>query len=231
MREKMFSYLENRIGGRKMQSMFTFKHIEPEEKSQQSPAIFLFHGLGSNEDDLLQIIGDLKNVCHVFSLRGPITHDPGYAFYTFEEEGKPTQAIFDKVVTVIRDFILQAIEEYHVNPEKIFVAGFNQGAAIAQTLCVVMGNQIKACASLSGFLPDFVKEQYYKHNMRGTRIFISHGEYDFNYPIFWSEESKAFFEEYGATVVYKTYPVGHGVSPENMRDFIDFIMEDIHEKS
>ncbi|NLY80835.1 MAG: esterase, partial [Lysinibacillus sp.] len=193
----------------------------------QSPAIFLFHGLGSNEEDLLQVVGEIKDVCHIFCLRGPITHSPGFAFYTFEEEGKPTQEVFDKVIAVTRDFIVEAIDEFQLNPKKIFVAGFNQGAVIAQTLCVVMGNQIKACAAMSGFLPTFVKENYYKNEMNNIRIFISHGEYDFDYPIQWSEESRNFFEEYGAKVVYKTYPVGHGVSPENILDFNNFIMEDL----
>ncbi|MED3660709.1 esterase [Ureibacillus sp. FSL K6-8385] len=212
-----------------MQSVYTFKHIEPKNKRNQNPAIFLFHGLGSNEEDLLQIVGEIQEVCHVFSLRGPITHDPGYAFYTFEEEGKPSQHIFDKVVAVTRDFILQAIDEYRLDPKKIFVAGFNQGAVIAQTLCVVMGNKIKGCAALSGYLPDFVKEQYYRHNMDETSVFISHGEYDYDYPIAWSRESKDFFEKNGAKVIYKTYPVGHGVSTENMHDFIHFILEEINE--
>lgn len=210
-----------------MNSPYVFKHIEPKMKVSPSPAIFLFHGLGSNEDDLLQIIGEIKEVCHVFCLRGPILHSPGFAFYTFEEEGKPTQEIFDKVIAVTRDFILEAIEEYKLDPKKIFVAGFNQGAVIAQTLSIVMGNQIKSCAALSGFLPGFVKESYAKKAMDETRIFISHGEYDYDYPISWSEKSRDFFEEYGAKVVYKTYPVGHGVSPENVKDFINFIMEDL----
>lgn len=210
-----------------MQSLYTFKHIEPKNNIEQSPAIFLFHGLGSDEEDLLQIIGEIKEVCHVFSLRGPISHDPGYAFYTFVEEGKPIQPVFDKVIAVTRDFILQAIKEYQLDPTKIFIAGFNQGAVIAQTLCIVMGNQIKACASMSGYLPDFVKEQYHKNKMDETKLFISHGEYDYDFPIMWSEKSKEFFEQHGAKVVYKTYPVGHGVSPENMRDFVHFIMEEI----
>lgn len=210
-----------------MQSPYTFIHMEPQKKGIKSPAIFLFHGLGSNEEDLLQIVGEIQEVCHVFSLRGPIAHDPGFAFYTFEEEGKPIQQIFDKVIVVTRDFILEAIDEYGLDPEKIFVAGFNQGAAIAQTLCVAMGNQIRACAAMSGFLPDFVKEQYVKKDMGKTKIYISHGEYDYVYPILWSEESKDFFEKQGAQVVYKTYPSGHGIAPENMRDFVNFILDEI----
>lgn len=210
-----------------MKSPYSFKHIKPKVKSNQSPAIFLFHGLGSDEEDLLQIIGEIKEVCHIFSLRGPISHRPGYAFYTFEEEGKPTQEVFDKVIAVTKDFILEAIDEFQLDPKKIFIAGFNQGAVIAQTLCVVMGNQIKACAAMSGFLPEFVKESYYKNILNETKVFLSHGEYDYDYPIRWSEESKSFFEEYGASVVYKTYPVGHGVSQENIQDFNNFILENL----
>jgi|SRR5690554_5601453 len=215
-------------GGIFMKSPYIFKHFEPKIKGEgEQPALFLFHGLGSNEDDLLQIVGDLNHECHIFSLRGPITHHPGYAFYTFVEEGKPEQGVFDKVISVTRDFIREAIEEFHLDPKKVFVAGFNQGAVIAQTLLVVMGSEIRAAAALSGHLPQFVKEQYAIKNLSESRIFISHGEYDYDYPIKWSENSKQFFEENGAKVTYKTYPVGHGVSTDNMKDFIIFITEDL----
>lgn len=37
-----------------MNSPYTFKHLTPSMNNGKSrPAIFLFHGLGSNEDDLL----------------------------------------------------------------------------------------------------------------------------------------------------------------------------------
>lgn len=211
-----------------MKSPYIFKHYEPKNMGEgEKPAIFLLHGLGSNEDDLLQLMGDLNNDCHIFCLRGPISHDPGYAFYTFAEEGKPEQKIFDKVVTVTRDFIREAIDEFQLDSKKIFVAGFNQGAVIAQALFVIMGSEIRACCALSGHLPQFVKEQYAVRDLSESRIFISHGEYDYDYPLQWSVESKQFFEDQGACVTYKTYPVGHGVSLENRRDFIAFIMEDL----
>lgn len=209
-----------------MKSPYIFTHTTPEGLGKK-PAIFLLHGLGSNEQDLLQLVTELKTQCHIFSLRGPITHKPGFAFYTFDEEGKPNRAIFDQVVQFTKLFIEEAIEEYNLDAEKIYVVGFNQGAALAQTLAVVMGNAIRGTAALSGFIPEFVALEYSKKVMDQSKIFISHGEYDYVYPVQWGEGSAAFFTDFGANVTFKTYPDGHGVTPENLQDLVAFIAQDL----
>ncbi|SOC20994.1 phospholipase/carboxylesterase [Ureibacillus xyleni] len=211
-----------------MNSPYTFKHLLPENNDGNRPAIFLLHGLGSNEEDLLQLVGQFKGHCHIFSLRGPITHSPGYAFYTFAEEGKPERKVFDQMIVFTRDFILEAIKEFNLNKDKIYLVGFNQGAVVAETLSVVMGNHIRGTVALSGFIPDFVKSDYVKMPIDQSKIFISHGEYDYVYPIAWGEDSKNFFEEQKAAVTYKTYPDGHGVTPDNIQDLVSFIAEDLY---
>lgn len=212
-----------------MKSPYTYKYIAPNNPliNEDKPAIFLFHGLGSDENDLLQLVNSLQDTFHIFSLRGPITNPPGYAFYTFEEEGKPIQEVFDKMIIFTQQFILEAIEKYPIDPNNVYVVGFNQGAVVSQTLLVTMGEKIKGAAALSGFLPEFVKNEYRKMDLQNSKIFISHGEYDFDYPIGWSEISKSFFQELEAKVTYKTYPVGHGVSEDNVKDLIAFLLEDV----
>lgn len=210
-----------------MKSPYTFKHISPSITNEKMPAIFLFHGLGSDENDLLQLVDSIKDSFHIFSLRGPITNPPGYAFYTFEEEGKPSQEVFDKVVFFSKQFILEAIENYPIDSEQIYIVGFNQGAVISQSLLVAMGNTIKGMAALSGYLPAFVMNEYRKSPMESSKVFISHGEYDYDFPIEWSKVSEDFFATNGAKVTYKTYPVGHGVSEENKNDLINFLLEDV----
>ena len=130
-----------------MNSPYTFQHSAPQPNGEKQPAIFLLHGLASNENDLLQLVGDFKEQCHIFSLQGPIKHRPGFAFYTFEEEGKPERVIFDKVLKATENFIYEAIEEYNLDEKQIYVVGFNQGAAVAQSLAMVMGNAIRGTAS------------------------------------------------------------------------------------
>lgn len=210
-----------------MNSPYTFHHTAPQATGGQQPAIFLLHGLGSNEKDLLQLVGDFKEQCHIFSLQGPIAHKPGYAFYTFEEEGKPQRDVFDKVVKYTEAFILEAIETFNLDPMKVYVMGFNQGAVVAQTLAVVMGNAIRGTIALSGFIPQFIATDYNKSAMNHVKIFISHGEYDYDYPLVWGQGSAAFFEDHGADVTFKTYPDGHGVNAENLQDVIAFIAADL----
>ncbi|RHW38537.1 esterase [Lysinibacillus yapensis] len=212
-----------------MKSPYTFKYIAPHQSAngEKQPAIFLFHGLGSNEEDLLQLVEEFTGQCHIFSLRGPITHSPGFAFYTFEEEGKPIRDVFDKMITFTQSFILEAIEQYQLDIQKIYLIGFNQGAAVAETLTLTLGNLISGTVALSGFLPEFVMNEYKKAPFDRTKIFISHGEYDYVYPIQWGTDSKNYFEELGGNVTFKTYEDGHGVTPENLRDLISFISEDL----
>ena len=202
-----------------MKSPYIFTHKAPKEAGEK-PAIFLLHGLGSNEQDLLQLVEELPFDCHIFSLRGPIEHPPGYTFYTFEEEGQPNQAIFDQVVQFTKLFIEEAIAEFALKQDELYVMGFNQGAAIAQALTVIMAETLRGAVALSGFTPQFVIDEYRKLPLSNVHMFIGHGEYDYVYPLAWSKASAAFFEEYGAHVTFKTYPDGHGVTPDELKDLM-----------
>ena len=207
-----------------MQTPYNYVYRAPKQVMEgKRPAIFLLHGLGSNEEDLFQLVDSFQTNCHIFGLQGPISHRPGYAFYTFEEEGKPNQDIFDQVVQVTRGFIAEAMLHYEIDPAHIYVVGFNQGAVVAQSLALVMGNMVRGTAVLSGYLPEFVKVEYNKFPMDHSHIFSSHGEYDYDYPVSWGQESAAFFEEHGANVTFKLYPEGHGVSPQNLQDLVAFL--------
>ena len=211
-----------------MNTPFNYLHKAPAVQGDKQPAIFLLHGLGSDEKDLVQLVDSFSSQCHIFSLQGPIQHRPGYAFYTFaEEEGKPERHIFDKVLKGIESFITQAVQEFNLDEQQLYVVGFNQGAAMAQSLAMVMGNALRGTAALSGYLPEFAALEYSKKSMDASKMFISHGEYDYDFPFEWAEHAVRFFNDYGTKVTFKSYPVGHGVSPENLQDLIAFLAEDL----
>lgn len=206
-----------------MQSPFTFKHTAPTSRTGAQPAIFLLHGMGSHEEDLPQLVQDFTETHHIFSLRGPIVHSPGYAFFTIEEEGKPEREIFDKIVVYIQSFIREAIHAYDLDPERLTVVGFSQGAVLAQTLGLTLIPALHGVVALSGYIPAFVKSEYVKQSVEKQHVFISHGDYDYVIPSHWSEESKDYFESLGANVTFKTYPDGHGVTPDNHKDLTTFL--------
>ncbi|MGE7841054.1 alpha/beta hydrolase [Lysinibacillus sp. NPDC093712] len=210
---------------------FTYKHTQPTnmDPTKKYPAIFLLHGMGSNEDDLPQLVQEFQDQCHIISIRGPITQKPGYAFFTIQEVGKPDRAIFDKVLIALQRFMLEAIEEFQIDPHKVYVLGFSQGAVLAQSLAFVMGNLITGIVALSGYTPKFVTEEYAIRTVNHLHAFISHGDYDYVIPSQWGVESKELFEQFGASVTFKQYPDGHGVTPENRQDLVMFLTQQLQE--
>ena len=210
-----------------MKTNFVFEYSAPEELDKKKPAIFLFHGYGSDERDLLSLVEDFKETYHIFSLRGPITVFPGYAFWNFEENGSFVVAEFDEVLKSAQVFINEAIEEYDLDTKNIVLLGFSQGAMLAQSLALIMGESISKVVALSGYVPDFVKEdRYTKKSVKHLKVFICHGTDDMVVPYQWGEESSEYFKSLGADVTFKSYTSGHFVTLENVKDLIEFIKEE-----
>lgn len=208
-----------------MNTPFSFTHYPPknEQANKQYPALFLLHGMGSNEQDLLQLIDDYP--AHIFAIRGPIAHGDGFAFFAIGEEEQPVRAIFDKVIIAFSQFVEQALQHYTIDPMQVYVIGFNQGATLALTCPFVLGNQVTAVAALSGFLPKFVQEDYVKKDISQVAYFISHGIYDYIYPLKEAQEATVFLEACDAAVTLMTYEDGHGVTAQNREDLNRFITQ------
>lgn len=211
-----------------MKSNFTFEHSVPKELDKQMPAIFLFHGYGSDEKDLLPLVEDLKETRHIFSLRGPITIYSGYAFWNFDEYGTPNSVEFDEAIEFVQSFINKAIEEYNLDPKNIVLLGFSQGAMLAQSLALLMGERISKVVALSGYIPDFVKEEkYVKKSVEHLKIFISHGVNDMVVPYQLGEATRDYFKSLGADITFQSYDSGHFVTLENKNDLVKFIKEEL----
>ncbi|HQX02804.1 MAG TPA: phospholipase, partial [Flavobacterium sp.] len=44
-------------------------------------------------------------------------------------------------------------------------------------------------------------------------------------PVEWARKTPQLLENFGIDVVYKEYPIGHGVSPQNFFDFRKWLSE------
>ncbi|MFF2752888.1 alpha/beta hydrolase [Psychrobacillus sp. NPDC058041] len=213
-----------------MVSIFTNIHSAPDSnENNKYPALFLMHGMGSDENDLVGLVSSLQEKCHIFSIRGPISQPPGYAFFTIEGIGKPHRGIFDQVLKDLQTFIEDAVEEYSIDCDQLYLLGFSQGAILTQSLALIMGNRIKGIVALSGYIPALVKEEYSIQPVDQLDAFISHGELDNMLPFEWGVGSRDYFTKLGANVTFKSYPVAHGVAPENQRDLLEFLNDKIFE--
>jgi phospholipase/carboxylesterase len=208
-----------------LNSPFTYelRHPSTIDPNKKYPALFLMHGMGSNEQDLLSLVRGLEDTFYIFSIRGPLTQPPGYAFFTIEGYGKPHREVFDQSIGQLKNFLDYASQNYPIDQESIYLLGFSQGAIVSMTLGLALGNRIKGIVALSGYIPAFVKEDYDIQPVENLSIFISHGQHDPVLPFEWGVESKEFFEKQKANVSFHSYPEGHTVSLQNYRDFIEWI--------
>lgn len=204
-----------------LKSSLTYVLLKPGQvdPDKSYPALFLMHGMGSNEQDLLPLVAGLEEKFFIFSIRGPLMQPPGFAFFTIEGFGKPHRDVFDETIGKISIFIDDVLNEYPVDPNQLYLAGFSQGAILSMSLAIKLGNRIKGIAALSGYIPGFVKEEYEKNPVDELSLFISHGEFDQILPYQWGLENEEYFRSLGAKVNFHTYSAGHTVTLKNQQDF------------
>ncbi|MDR4947270.1 alpha/beta hydrolase [Neobacillus cucumis] len=191
------------------------------------PALFVMHGIGSNEHNMLSLVNGLEDSFYIFSIRGHLSQGPGFAYFTIQGYGKPHREVFDEGINKLADFIDYASANYPIDPEQVYLMGFSQGAIVSMTLALTIGNKIKGIMALSGYIPQFVKEEYKINLGKHLSVFISHGEYDQVLPYEWGKENVEYFTKLGVPVTFKTYPEGHTVSEKNLQDFQAWILNDL----
>lgn len=203
---------------------YTYTHAAPKKTAKKMPAIFFFHGYTQDENKMAYLLKDFKESHHIFSLRGPYPLDKGYGMFHLERRGVPVRETFDACVAYAQAFVHQALATYDIDPGDITLAGFSQGAVIAMTLALTMGQTIRRVVALSGYLPPFViEEDYGKVPVDHLEIFISHGVKDAVVPFARGELVRDFFLASGARVTFMAYAGNHVVSPDNRRDLVTFI--------
>jgi phospholipase/carboxylesterase len=204
---------------------------EPKVKLDKNPAIILLHGYGSNEEDLFSFATELPEEYYVISPRAPYDLTYGsYAWYAINFDADENKFSDLDQARSSRDLIVEFIDEcvskYAIDTDKVSLFGFSQGAILSSAIALSYPEKINKVAALSGYLnTEIATEDYLKNNVSKVKFFVSHGVVDQVIPIDWARKTKPALENLGIDVVYKEYPIGHGVSPQNFHDFKDWLLK------
>lgn len=214
-----------------MEAPLIYERREPKQIDPDSvyPALFLLHGIGSNEQNMLPLVSGLEDSFFIFSIRGPISQTPGFAYFTIEGYGRPHREVFDTAIGQLTDFLDYAQEKYPIDHNQLYLLGFSQGAILSMSLSLLLGSRIKGIVALSGYIPKFMHERD-DTNVTGLAAFVSHGTYDQVLPYEWGLAAQAFLKEKGAFVTFRTYSEGHAVSQDNQEDYKKWLLEQLSKK-
>jgi phospholipase/carboxylesterase len=192
------------------------------------PLIVFFHGHGGNEEQVLRLAPKLSRrnfIC--IGLRGPVflgrNADDIQAF----SWGDSTQR------TLVEDYLLRAVEQtrrtYHVHSERIYLAGFAEGAAIAYRLGLTFPDKLAGVVSLNGAMPRLDRPLFRMPEIRDLRVFIAHGIANSKMPLSLAKDDYRLLYAAGMDVQMTTYPTTQRIHPDMLRDLNRWIIERCNE--
>ncbi len=202
---------------------------EPKIKLDKNPLLLLLHGYGSNEEDLFSFASELPEEYYVISARAPFDMMYGsYAWYAinfdadenkFSDIGQAQQSRDS-----IANFIDELIANYSIDSTNVTLIGFSQGSILSYAVALSYPEKVQRLVAMSGYLnTEIAVESFAANDFSNLKIFASHGTVDQVIPVEWARKSIPVIEALGISVVYKEYPVGHGVAPQNFFDFKNWL--------
>lgn len=197
------------------------------------PVLFMFHGYGSNEEDLFSFAEELPKELCIISVRAPYTLQPyGYAWYAINfdaEQGKwsdEDQARTSRELMIT--FIDEACETYQLDKNNITLLGFSQGTILSYAVGLSYPDKIKNIVALSGYINENILLEGYKElDHTNLQIYASHGMVDQVIPPEWAQKAPGILKELGVACTYEEFPVGHGVAPQNFYAFKKWLSDKI----
>lgn len=220
------------MNGMAIQALYSYAVHLPGgyDEAKRYPTLFILHGKGSNERDLLSIVSPLAESFILIGIRGDLPVGSGYQYYELRSLGNPIREQFDRAIRNLEAFIDAADSEYAIDGSRRYVLGFSQGAILALTLAHTLGDKLKGIVALNGYVPEFVKAEYpLGPGTAKVSAFVSHGQYDPVFPAIIGEQTAAYMRTLTDRITFHLYPAGHEVTEANRRDLVQWLMRDAKE--
>lgn len=204
-------------------------------------AVIWLHGLGADGFDFVPVVNELQ-LPATLPLRfifpharpRPVTINNGYvmrAWYDIKQLGGRSPVEDDAGIResaqVVSDYIQQQ-NAAGIATSRIVVAGFSQGGAIALHTGVRCPQRVAGILALSTYLPlqRSVAAEATPAN-RDVPILMCHGTYDPVVPAAMGVASRDVLQGLGYRIDWRTYPMEHSVSMEEIADIGTWMVEQL----
>lgn len=183
--------------------------------------VVMLHGWGGNESSMWIFSRLIPPGTAIFTPRAPIELSTGSGAVWFRHAGSrlhPHPAGLQESVTRLGHFIASLPRLYPVDPARLILLGFSQGAMVGNTLTIAQPGTTMALASLAGTVPAGETITYRPNTLTNLPVFMANGKKDTLIPLELARQSRNTLEQLGATVTYGEYSVGHKVNNRALDD-------------
>lgn len=201
----------------------------PGRNIQAHASVIWLHGLGASGHDFEPIVPEL-HLPEELAVRFVFPHAPSipvtinggfvmpawYDILALDVERKINEQQFQDSVTATVALIERELER-GIRSERIILAGFSQGGAIAYHAALGYDKPLAGLMALSTYFPSHNDFKPHPAN-RKLPIHIYHGQYDPMVEESRGKQAQAALEHMGYKPEYKSYPMAHEVCLEQIND-------------
>jgi phospholipase/carboxylesterase len=204
--------------------------IKIETGPKPEAAIIWLHGLGADGHDFEPIVPELKlkkplRFIFPHAPMRPVTINQGMrmrAWYDILQLGGGPED--DAGLRASQKITEELIRAQGLPANKIVLAGFSQGGAIALQTALRYPERLGGVMALSTYLPlaPTVAAERSEAN-RDLPIFMAHGQYDDLIPMQRARASREHLEKLGYKIEWHDYPMPHSVCAPEIADISAFL--------
>ena len=215
--------------------MQALETLEISTSSSVNASIIWLHGLGADGHDFADAVEALQlpNVRFILphAPHRPVTINGGYvmrAWYDLFglEINSPQDESGIRETQVLIDSLIAQEQQRGIVAERIILAGFSQGGAIALHTALRYPQRLAGVLALSTYLPLKPLLAAEKHAAnRDLPIFMAHGTFDNVISLEVCEVSVKLLQQQGYPVSWHEYPMAHSVCAEDLADIRDFVCD------
>jgi phospholipase/carboxylesterase len=202
---------------------------EPKRRTgKHPPLLLLLHGVGSNERSMARHADVFDDRFLVVSARSPLVFGPdsfGWFHVSFTADGpKIVAPEAEAGWKQIARFIDELVHRYDVDADRVFVAGFSQGAIMGLAALLTSPQRIAGVAAMSGrLLPEVLPHAAAPEALRGKPVLIVHGTRDEKLGVHFARSARERLASFRIDLTYEELEMGHRMTPESLRLVADWL--------
>jgi phospholipase/carboxylesterase len=171
-----------------------------------SRLLFLFHGTGGDENNLVALGRQLMPEAHLIAPRGDVSEGGALRFFKRTAEGVYDMADFARATEKMGRFVAEQAER--LEPASVAALGYSNGANILASVLFDAPDRIDRAVLMHPLIPFEPPPQ---QMLAGKQVLITAGRRDPIAPAALTEQLARYFGEQGAEISLEWHDGGHEI--------------------